>query len=168
MIEELPTQLSSGFGYIIISLSVLTFSVWDWRRCMTKNTVHLDHFLLSYAELRLLRVISFYFHRSIGGFALEDQPRLAYLVSGQSKQINNWTPIVSCRIRQDPIQVFVSLRLPLAVSQARDWCPGRIRAHFKAFFDKLPSEKLLVAVWITLPVHKANIILAIWQQNIMT
>ena len=38
---------------------------------MTKSTVHPDQ-VRFYAEPRLLGVISFYFHRSIGEFALED------------------------------------------------------------------------------------------------
>ena len=45
-----------------------------------QNTVHLDHLFRFYADARLLRVISFYFSRSIGGFALEDPTRPSWFL----------------------------------------------------------------------------------------
>jgi hypothetical protein len=57
-----------------------------------QNIVHLDHLLHSYAEPRLLRVVSFYFHRSIGGFALEDPTRPAWFLESGSRYYKSSRP----------------------------------------------------------------------------
>ena len=50
-IEELLTQLSSGFGYIVVSFSVLSFSVSDRGRYMTKTSLTL---IISFTSMQSL------------------------------------------------------------------------------------------------------------------